>query len=80
MESRISVPEIASEAQQKQRYERLRAAVSALPGVESVALAKELPLMLGYNETPAQVRDNAPVSSTGLVGHDVTSPSLLFWG
>jgi predicted permease len=44
-----------SQTQQIQQFERVRDAVSALPGIESVAFARELPLMLGYNDTPVQL-------------------------
>ena len=46
----------SSEAQGKERYGRLRTAVSALPGVESVSLASDLPL-LGESAVPVQFPD-----------------------
>jgi predicted permease len=41
-------PEGSSEARARELYASLRDAVRALPGVESVSLAKDLPLILGY--------------------------------
>src|SRR6266850_574510 len=51
-------PQGTSEAQWKQVYENLRGAVSAVPGVESVALARDVPLWLGFQQTPAQIPDS----------------------
>jgi predicted permease len=55
----------APEAQQKQTFERLRAAVSALPGVESVSFAKDLPLSFGYSPVEVQISDSDKKISVG---------------
>jgi hypothetical protein len=39
----------------KATYQRLRAAVAALPGVESVAFSTELPLSLGFWQVPVEL-------------------------
>ncbi len=55
------------EARGKQLYSRLRSAVAALPGVESVALAEDLPL-LGASQVPVQFPDGAKTIS---IAHSV---------
>jgi predicted permease len=49
----------------KQFFDTLRDRISALPGVESVTLAKELPLLLGYNDIPVQMPENQSKTSAG---------------
>jgi predicted permease len=48
-----------SEAQVKNIYMQMRAAVSALPGVESVALAGQVPLSLGFSQVPVELPDHS---------------------
>jgi putative ABC transport system permease protein len=50
------------EARGKQLYGRLRSAISALPGVEAVALAEDLPL-LGASQMPVQFPDGRKTAS-----------------
>ena len=46
-----------SDAQINATYRRMRESVAALPGVESVALAVEMPLSLGFWEVPVELPD-----------------------
>jgi hypothetical protein len=48
-----------SETQVKKTSQRLRDAVATLPGVESVALAVELPLSLGFWQVPVELPDHS---------------------
>lgn len=48
-----------SETQIKQTYQRLRAAVTGLPGVESFTLSVELPLSLGFWRVPVEFPDHS---------------------
>ena len=48
-----------SEVQVKETYRRLSAAVAGLPGVESVTLAVELPLSLGFWKVPVEFPDHS---------------------
>jgi predicted permease len=48
-----------SEAQVKNTYVQLRNTVAALPGVESVALARDLPLSLGLSQIPVELPDHS---------------------
>jgi predicted permease len=57
--------ENATEAQGKQLHEKVRQAVSALHGVESVSFARELPLTFGFNEIQAQVPDTDKTTAVG---------------
>lgn len=50
--------EDVSEAGMKELWRKAREAVSALPGVESVSLAKDLPLGLGYKDDQAQLPES----------------------
>jgi putative ABC transport system permease protein len=63
--ARIFPREGASEADSKQLVERLRGAVSALPGVESVSLASDLPLSPGYNEVQVEIPGSDKRTSVG---------------
>jgi predicted permease len=47
-----------TEASGRERQDNVRRAVASLAGVESVALASNLPLSLGYNEVPAQLPES----------------------
>jgi predicted permease len=51
-----------SEARGKQFYETLRRTVSAMPGVESVSLAWDLPLF-GFTQIPVQLPDTVKTTS-----------------
>jgi predicted permease len=44
--------ESPSEDRIKQNQRKVRDAIAALPGIEAVTLVRELPLLLGYNNTP----------------------------
>jgi predicted permease len=44
--------ESPSEDQIKQNQRKVRDGIALLPGVEAVTLARELPLLFGYNQTP----------------------------
>jgi predicted permease len=48
----------AAEVVVREREENVRRAVAALAGVESVTLASNLPLALGYNEVPVKLPDS----------------------
>jgi hypothetical protein len=48
-----------SETQVKKAYQRVHDAVASLPGVESVALAVELPLSLGFWQVPVESPDHS---------------------
>jgi predicted permease len=50
--------EDVSEAGMKELRRKAREVVSALPGVESVSLAKDLPLGLGYKDSQAQLPES----------------------
>jgi len=47
-----------TEASGREHQDNVRRAVASLAGVESVALASNLPLSLGYNEVPAQLPES----------------------
>jgi len=59
-----------TEAASRERQESARRAVAALAGVESVALASNLPLSLGYNQVPTQLPESDKKIPVGQVTVD----------
>ena len=59
-----------TEAAGRERQENARRAVTALAGVESVTLASNLPLSLGYNEVPTQLPESDKKIPVGQVAVD----------
>ena len=47
-----------SEAQGKELFARIRAAVLSIPGIQSVTLTSDLPIFSTYNDVPAQLSPN----------------------
>ena len=59
-----------TEAAGRERQENVRRAVASLAGVESVTLASNLPLALGYNEVPTQLPESDNKIPVGQVAVD----------
>ncbi len=60
----------ATDVAGRERQENVRRAAAALAGVESVALASNLPLSLGYNEVPTQLPESDKKIPVGQVTVD----------